>query len=260
MKIHGLQKMTLLDFPGKVACTVFLGGCDFRCPFCHNFELVDGTAPAIMDDEELLAFLQKRRGLLDGVAFTGGEPCLYKDLPELMRKIRAMGYAIKLDTNGNHPALLKQILEEGLVDYVAMDIKNSPEKYALTIDVPGFDLSKVRESLAILKNYNQKVADISKISAADDKSALPATEENKAAQAFDYELRTTVVKELHEAADFYGIGKLIEGAPHYYLQCFTDRDTVPYENFHAPSREEMKEYAAIASQYVPDTQIRGMDL
>ena len=230
MKIHGLQKMTLLDFPGKVACTVFLGGCDFRCPFCHNYELVDGTAPALMDDSKLLMFLQMRRGLLDGVAITGGEPCLYRELPELLSKIRAMGYAIKLDTNGNHPELLKQILDEGLVDYVAMDIKNSPEKYAMTINLATFDLSKIRESLKLLKE-----------------------------SGIDYELRTTVVKELHEASDFHAMGELIQGAPHYYLQCFTDRDTVPFDNFHAPSREEMKEYAAIASQYVPDTQIRGMD-
>ena len=132
MKIHGLQKMTLLDFPGRVACTVFLGGCDFRCPYCHNFELVDGSAPAIMEEGELFAFLEKRRGLLDGVAITGGEPTLRPDLPELMRRIRDMGYAVKLDTNGGHPDRLRAILEEGLADYVSMDIKNSPEKYAAT--------------------------------------------------------------------------------------------------------------------------------
>ena len=128
MKIYGLQKMTLLDFPGRVACTVFLGLCDFRCPYCHNFELVDGTARPVMDEEELLAFLQKRQGLLDGVAVTGGEPCLHRDLPELLRRIRALGFAVKLDTNGFHPQMLRLLLEEGLVDYVAMDIKNSPEK------------------------------------------------------------------------------------------------------------------------------------
>ncbi len=247
MKIHGLQKMTLLDYPGKVACTVFTGGCDFRCPFCHNYELVDGSAPPIMDDTELLAFLEKRRGLLDGVAITGGEPCLYKDLPELMRKIRAMGFAIKLDTNGNHPELLKQILDEGLADYVAMDVKNSPEKYALTIGLASIDLSNIRKSLALLKEHYEKAV------------AAPSSE-TSAAPAFDYELRTTVVKELHEARDFYGIGSLIQGAPHYFLQCFTDRDSVPYDNFHGPSKEEMQEYCRIASIYVKDTNIRGMDL
>ena len=140
MKIQGLQKMTLLDFPGRVACTVFLGGCDFRCPFCHNYELLDGTAPAVMDDGELLRFLQGRKGLLDGVAITGGEPLLRKDLPDLLRAIRELGFAVKVDTNGNHPDALEALLREGLVDYVAMDIKNSPEKYALTAGLDSLDL------------------------------------------------------------------------------------------------------------------------
>ena len=117
MLIHGLQKMTLLDFPGRVACTVFLGGCDLRCPYCHNAELIDGSAPAVMDDGELLAFLKKRVGLLDGVAVTGGEPLL-RDIAPLLREVRALGYAVKLDTNGTHPARLRALLDEGLVDYV----------------------------------------------------------------------------------------------------------------------------------------------
>ena len=150
MKIHGLQKMTLLDFPGKVACTVFLGGCDFRCPFCHNFELVDGTAKPVMEEEELLAFLKKRQGLLDGVAITGGEPCLQKELPELLKKIRDLGYAVKLDTNGFHPDLLEEILEEGLVDYVAMDIKNSPRNMPRPAALEGAGPAPLRESIALL--------------------------------------------------------------------------------------------------------------
>ena len=231
MKIHGLQKMTLLDFPGRVACTVFLGGCDFRCPFCHNFELADGTAQPVMDDEELLAFLKKRRGLLDGVAFTGGEPLLYRELPELLRKIRELGFAVKLDTNGAHPALLRQILEEGLADYVAMDIKNSPAKYAVTCGVERLDMDAIRESISLLMNG-----------------------------VTDYEFRTTVVAEFHEAADFEEMGKLIAGAKRYFLQCFTDRDTVPFEGLHAPSAEQLQEYARIARGYVGDVRLRGVDL
>ena len=173
MKIHGLQKMTLLDFPGRVACTVFLGGCDFRCPFCHNFELIDGTAQPVMNDAELLSFLEKRKGLLDGVAFTGGEPCLHKDLPELMKKIRALGFGVKLDTNGYHPELLHSVLDAGLVDYVAMDIKNSPEKYAVTCGLDKIDLAPIRESITLLMGSGA-----------------------------DYECRTTVVDEVHEEADF----------------------------------------------------------
>ena len=130
MKIHGLQKMTLLDFPGRVACTVFTGMCDFRCPFCHNYELVDGSAPAVMEEEELFSFLKKRQGLLDGVAVTGGEPCLHRDLPDFLSRIRDLDFAVKLDTNGNHPEILRQVLERDLADYVAMDIKNRPGKYA----------------------------------------------------------------------------------------------------------------------------------
>ena len=230
MKIHGLQKMTLLDFPGRVACTVFLGDCDFRCPFCHNFELVDGSAPAIMDDGELFAFLEKRRGLLDGVAITGGEPCLRPDLPDLLRRIKALGYGVKLDTNGTHPALLKAILDEGLADYVAMDIKNSPEKYAQTVGLEAVDLAPVRESGRRLM-----------------------------LGGVDYEFRTTVVDELHAAADFEAIGAWIVGARRYFLQAFTDRDSVPFGNLHAPSREKLGEYLAIARRHVPDSALRGVD-
>ena len=230
MKIHGLQKMTLLDFPGHVACTVFTGGCDLRCPFCHNFELVDGTAPAIMEEEELLSFLEKRRGLLDGVAFTGGEPCLQKNLPELMRKIREMGFAIKLDTNGNHPDMLEKMISEGLVDYVAMDIKNSPEKYAVTSGLETLDLTKIRQSVEILKSGR-----------------------------VDYEFRTTVVAQFHEENDFRLIGQWLRGAKRYFLQSFTDRDSVPYGGMSAPSREEIFRYAQIAQENIPDTQVRGVD-
>jgi len=230
MKIHGLQKMTLLDFPGRVACTVFLGGCDFRCPFCHNFELVDGTARPLMDDSELLAFLEKRRGLLDGVAFTGGEPCLHADLPDLLERIRAMGFATKLDTNGCHPDLLREILDRGLVDYVAMDVKNSPAKYAATCGVERVDMDAIQRSMALLMSGKT-----------------------------DYEFRTTVVREFHEAADFAQIGQMIRGAKRYFLQCFTDRDTVPIRTLHAPTAEDLRQYADIVRPFVPDTQLRGVD-
>ena len=230
MKIHGLQKMTLLDFPGRVACTVFLGGCDFRCPFCHNFELVDGTAQPQMDEAELLAFLKKRTGLLDGVAITGGEPCLHADLPDLLEKIRAMGYGVKLDTNGCHPELLRTMLERGLVDYVAMDVKNSPAKYAATCGVERVDMDAIQRSMALLMSGKT-----------------------------DYEFRTTVVREFHEAADFAQIGQMIRGAKRYFLQCFTDRDTVPIRTLHAPTAEDLRQYADIVRPFVPDTQLRGAD-
>ena len=230
MLIHGLQKMTLLDFPGRVACTVFLGGCSFRCPYCHNFELATGEAKPVMDDKGLLAFLEKRQGLLDGVAITGGEPCLHADLPDLLARIRELGFATKLDTNGYHPAMLERLVKGGLVDYVAMDIKNSPVKYAFTCGVDRIDLAPIIDSITIIKN------------------AAP-----------DYEFRTTVVAELHAAPDFKAMGKLIEGAKRYFLQAFTDRDTVPYQGFSAPSRGRLESYAEIARLYVPDTKLRGVD-
>ena len=247
MKIHGLQKMTLLDFPGQVACTVFLGGCDFRCPFCHNFELVDGSAQPVRDDTELLAFRDKPKGLLDGVAVTGGEPCLHPALPAVLRAIRKRGFKVKLDTNGYHPEMLRSLLEEGLVDYVAMDIKNSPAKYALTCGLTeaggtmpaaaantpaagSMDLTPIRESIRLLME-----------------------------SGIDYEFRTAVVREFHTAEDFHGIGEMIAGAGRYFLQSFTDRDSVPFEGLHAPSPEELASFAAIMETYVPATQIRGVD-
>ena len=229
MKIHGLQKMTLLDFPGRVACTVFLGGCDMRCPFCHNAELIDGSAPAVMEEDELLAFLKKRQGLLEGVAVTGGEPLLRPDIIPLAEKIRDLGYPLKLDTNGTHPDRLREILDRGLAAYIAMDIKNSPERYAMTAGLETLDLGPVRESVSLLTEGRT-----------------------------DYEFRTTTVAELHDADSFRGIGEWIRGAKRYYLQKFTDRDTVPFGGFHAPTDDQMRMYADIVREYVPTAELRGI--
>ena len=231
MKIHGLQKMTLLDFPGKVACTVFLGGCDLRCPFCHNAELIDGTAPAVMDEEELLAFLKKRQGLLEGVAVTGGEPLLRgTELVSLAEKIRDLGYPLKLDTNGTHPERLARLTEAGLVSYVAMDIKNSPDRYAETSGLEKMDLGPVRESVSLLMGGKT-----------------------------EYEFRTTTVAELHDEDSFRKIGEWLRGAKRYYLQKFTDRDTVPFEGFHAPADGEMRRYLEIVRKDVPAAELRGVE-
>ncbi|MCR5566863.1 MAG: anaerobic ribonucleoside-triphosphate reductase activating protein [Clostridiales bacterium] len=230
MKIHGLQKMTLLDFPGRVACTVFFGGCDMRCPFCHNAELLDGSAPAVMDEEELIGFLKKRQGLLDGVAFTGGEPLLQKDLPDLAKRVQELGYPVKLDTNGTHPERLGRMIRDRLVQYVAMDIKNSPDRYAETAGLENLDMGPIRESVAML---------------------LEGT--------VDYEFRTTAVEELHDDSSFEQIGQWIRGARRYYLQRFTDRDTVPFEGLHAPAEERMRHWADIVRPAVPAVELRGVD-
>ncbi len=229
MLIHGLQKMTLLDFPGRVACTVFLGGCDLRCPYCHNAELIDGSAPAVMDDGELLAFLKKRAGLLDGVAVTGGEPLL-RDIAPLLRAVRALGYAVKLDTNGTHPARLRALLDEGLVDYVAMDIKNSPERYAETVGVAGLDLAPIRESAALLMEGR-----------------------------VDYEFRTTVCRELHDDDAIRGVGEFLSGARRLFLQPFADRDTVAFAGFSAPDMPTLERWAEILRGFVGEVGIRGAD-
>ncbi|MBR1659113.1 MAG: anaerobic ribonucleoside-triphosphate reductase activating protein [Oscillospiraceae bacterium] len=227
MKIAGLQKMTLLDYPGKVACTVFLAGCDLRCPFCHNAGLLDASAPAAMEVGDLLRFLEQRRGLLDGVAITGGEPLL-RDLKPLLTEIRSLGYPVKLDTNGTHPEALGELLELGLADYVAMDVKNSPERYARTVGLEHFDLGPVRESIALLLGGKT-----------------------------DCEFRTTAVAELHDDASFHGIGAMIRGAKRHFLQPFQDRDTVPFAGLHAPAPADLGRWREIMAGYVTRAEIRG---
>ena len=229
MDIQGLQKMTLLDYPGKVACTVFLGGCDLRCPFCHNSGLVAGPMPAELDDGALLAFLDKRRGLLDGVCVTGGEPLLRPELPQLLSRIKELGYPVKLDTNGGRPERLRALLEAGLVDYVAMDIKNSPERYGETAGVPGLDLAPFRESVSLL---------------------LWGT--------VDYEFRTTVVREFHDADSFRAIGPWIAGARRYFLQSFVDRDSVLQAGLHPWDRETLASFGDLVRPYVEQVELRGV--
>lgn len=229
MEIQGLQKMTLLDYPGKVACTVFLGGCDFRCPFCHNGELVTAPAPAALDDRELTAFLQKRRGLLDGVCVTGGEPLLRPELPELLARIKDLGFLVKVDTNGTHPDRLRQLAEQNLVDYVAMDVKNSPARYAETAGVEGLDLAPIRDSVSFL---------------------LSGT--------VDYEFRTTVVRELHDEDSFRAIGPWLAGAKRYFLQSFVDRDTVLRPGLHPYAEEVLCRFLELVKPKVPSAQLRGV--
>ena len=229
MDIQGLQKMTLLDWPGKVACTVFLGGCDFRCPFCHNSELLSGPMPILMDQEGLLEFLRKRQGLLDGVCLTGGEPLLRPGLPGLLDGIKNLGFPVKLDTNGNHPDRLVRLWEQGLVDYVAMDVKNSPERYPETVGVPGLDLTPVRDSVAWLLEGH-----------------------------VEYEFRTTAVRQLHDAASFQAIGRWLQGARRYYIQNFVDRDTVLRAGLSGFEKAELEAFASLVRPFVERVEVRGV--
>ena len=226
MRIGGLQKLTLLDFPGHVACTVFLQGCNFRCPFCHNASLVLGTD--VISEDEVLRFLKKRQGLLDGVAITGGEPLLSKGLDALLEKIKALGYRVKLDTNGSFPDRLRHLIDRQLVDYVAMDIKNTREKYALTAGADGM-LPAVEESVSLLLQ-----------------GLVP------------YEFRTTVVDELHEPEDFAAIGRWLSGAQAYYLQAFVDSGNLLGAGMHAASKEKMELCRAEAAKHLSNVQIRGL--
>ena len=234
MNISGLQKMTLLDFPGKVACTVFLNGCNYRCPFCHNAELLDGNMEPLMSGEEFLSFLKKRQGLLDGVCISGGEPTLAAGLKELITRIKAMGFAVKLDTNGSRPAVLKELVEAGLVDYVAMDIKNCPARYAETCGLQKVDLAAIEESVRFL--MRGKV---------------------------DFEFRTTVVRELHTPQDLVALGQwlteLSGGKPvqKLFLQPFVDRDTVAFSGLHAPEKAQLQEFTELLKDFVLEISVRG---
>ncbi|MBR6792925.1 MAG: anaerobic ribonucleoside-triphosphate reductase activating protein [Clostridia bacterium] len=229
MTIEGLQKLTLLDFPGKTVCTVFLGGCNFRCPFCHNFDLAARPSAPLMEEEQFFAFLEQRKGLIDGVAITGGEPLMRRELPDFLRKIKGLGYPVKLDTNGSFPDRLQALVEEGLIDYVAMDVKNAPARYGETVGFQKLGLGPIEKSVAFLKSG-----------------------------AVDYEFRTTVVKELHRPEDMAAIAEWLQGAKRYFLQQFKQSEQVPNEGLTAPDYQTMQEYLQIVREKVPAAEVRGI--
>ena len=235
MYIAGLQKMTLLDYPGKVACTVFLQGCNFRCPFCHNSDLLPGAGEAYMTREEFMAFLESRRGLLDAVCVSGGEPTLQPELEDFLRDIKVMGYHVKLDTNGSRPEILRQLVQAGLVDYVAMDIKNSPEHYAATAG-SNIPLCNMETSMSYLLQGH-----------------------------VDYEFRTTVVEELHNEADFVSIANWLKTlcpqgkARRFFLQSYVDRDSILVGGLHTPTKENLQKYAQILLSAADYVNLRGVD-
>ena len=234
MNISGLQKMTLLDYPGKVACTVFLFGCNYRCPFCHNAELLEGKAEPLMTKEEFLSFLSKRKGLLDAVCISGGEPTLSAGLKELMADIKALGFSVKLDTNGSRPAILRELVEAGLVDYVAMDIKNGPSRYAETCGLPKVDLAAIEESAAFLMSG-----------------------------AVDSEFRTTVVDPLHDEGSILEMGRWLhkiagdKPVKKIFLQPFVDRDTVVFSGLSAPNPSQMAAFVELLKPFALEINVRG---
>ena len=229
MIIEGLQKLTLLDYPGHVACTMFSHGCNLRCPFCHNAGLVVRKADNIINKEEISQFLEKRKGILDGICLTGGEPLLQKDAVEFLRFLRSFGYKIKLDTNGFYPERLKEAITEGLVDYIAMDIKSSPKNYHKAVGIQDIDIEPMKESVSIIMN-----------------------------SGIDYEFRTTAVKGIHTIDDFKSIGEFIKGAKKYFIQQFIDSGDLISGGLSAFSAEETKELLDSVLPYIPTAEIRGL--
>jgi len=228
MNIQGFQKLTLLDFPGKVACTVFTGGCNLRCPFCHNGSLV--LEPTIYSDatQDVLDYLSKRKGIIDGVCVTGGEPLLQSDLKDFIKKVKDMGYAVKLDTNGSMPDKLAELIGTGLIDYIAMDIKSSPEGYSLATGVEA-DIEDYKKSVDIIRQ-----------------------------SGINHEFRTTAVKGIHTGADFDKIGQWLAGSRHYYIQRFVDSGNL-IKGGDAFSDDDMRGLLSIIKKYIPDAQLRGQN-
>ncbi len=226
MKIAGLQKLTALDYPGHLACNVFTVGCCFRCPYCHNSGIIAFDAPSNVTEDEVFAHLEKRKGILNGVCITGGEPLMQSDIEEFISKVRNMGYDVKLDTNGTSPQRLKALIEKNLVNYVAMDIKSAKNTYSLAAGTNA-DIDRVAQSAQIIMQ-----------------------------SGVDYEFRTTVVREIHTQADFEQISRWIAGAKKYYLQKFVNSPGVMNKSLSACTDEEMNKFLSIVRQTVPSAEIR----
>lgn len=229
IQIAGYQKTTLLDYPGHVAATIFLPGCNYRCPFCHNSSLIQEASNHSVSLEEILTFLKKRQNILEGICVTGGEPTLQKELPDFLSTIKQLGYLVKLDTNGSNPTMIKHLLNNNLVDYIAMDIKNSKLNYGTTIGIPGYDLTPIEETITLLK-----------------KSTIT------------YEFRTTLVEEYHTQQDIESIATWLSDSPNYYLQNFKLTDSVPNQTLHSVPAETLSSYLSILQKSIPTAQLRGI--
>lgn len=230
MKILGLMKTTLLDYPGLVASTIFLGGCNMRCPFCHNMNLVLSNDTEEYSLEEIFSHLTKRKGIIEGVCITGGEPTLYPDLPNFIFKIKNLGYKVKLDTNGTNPEMISSLISKGLVDYIAMDIKSSIATYPVVCGIENINTDTICKSINIIKN-----------------------------SAIDYEFRTTIISEYHDFTVIKDIATLLAGSKKYYLQSFTDSEYVPNHTLSACNYDTLQEYKNYLQSYIDIVDIRGTD-
>ncbi len=231
MIFGGFQKLTLLDYPGKVACTLFTIGCNFACPFCHNSFLVDGRGYQQFGEDYVLSYLKKRQGILEGVCISGGEPLLHSDIESFIVKIKELGYMVKLDTNGSFPGKLKEFVKKELVDYVAMDVKNRLEKYPETTGVENVDVDLVKESIKFLSEDH-----------------------------VDYEFRTTVSKGLHTVDDIKILSEEIKGAKRYFIQNFVDSGNILKSGLAPVDDNVLMDMKKAAKKYIDCTFIRGTDL
>ena len=231
MKIHGFQTLTLLDYPEHLACTVFLGHCNFRCPFCQNGRLVlYPEQEPVVEEKEILEHLKRRKGILEGVCITGGEPTLHPELGNFIRKIKELGYKVKLDTNGYRPEVIKELVAEGLLDYVAMDIKNAPARYAETAGLKEVDLLRIQDSVEFLLEGR-----------------------------VDYEFRTTVVREMHGWKEFETLGRWLKGCRRYFLQNYRASEGVISPIFTGYSREQLERFRDLLRKDISQVEIRGVD-
>ena len=229
--ICGFNKLTMVDFDGKMSATIFLGACNFRCPFCHNSSLVlDPNDNDKVSFEEIYDYLKKRRGILEAVCITGGEPTLYPDLKEMIKKIKELGYLVKLDTNGTNPSIIKELYKEGLIDYIAMDIKNSYKKYPITAGKKSIDNEAIKESIEFLLH-----------------------------SGVDYEFRTTIVNELHAIDDMKEIAQMIKGAKRYFLQMFVDNGSCIAGGLHKVEIEDAKAMVQILKKDIEYVALRGYE-
>ncbi len=231
MNIYGIQKTSLVDYPGKVATTLFTGGCNFRCPYCHNSELVlDLAGVEPIDHAQIFAHLEARKRMIEAVVISGGEPTLWPDLPEFIAKVKDRGFAVKLDTNGTNFAMLRSLIEAGKLDYVAMDIKHSRVKYPTVARTDSYSMEDILQSVEYLKEGH-----------------------------VDYEFRTTLCTQLHQETDLTAIGLWLMGAKRYVLQPYRDSENVMEQGFHRHTKEKLEEFASLMSAFVENVEIRGLD-
>ena len=231
MLISGIQKLSLVDYPGKVCCVIFTQGCNLKCPFCHNSGLIKNTNNSEFNILDLYDFFEKRVGLIDGVCISGGEPTLQKDIKQFILSIKKYGYLIKLDTNGTNPDILRYLIESNIVDYVAMDVKNSFDKYSMTCGQPNVYLPNIKKSINYLKSCN-----------------------------IDYEFRTTVLKDYHTEQDMVRLAKELKGCKNYYIQKFVKSDNIIDNRCEELDHDTLFKYLQIVRQYIPNAEIRGIDL